>query len=81
MMTTRKIEKTDWKTYFDEESVRIEGTAISLELTAPDLGDQTEVEWLPLRGMSYDPRQDRLDVITDGLDHAVAHPETVFVSE
>ena len=80
-MATRKIEKTDWKKYFDDESKQMETAKIRLELASADLGDQTEMDWLPVRGMSYDPREDRLDIMTDGLDHAIAHPKTIFAEE
>ena len=37
-MATRKIEKTDWKKYFDEESTQMGAVEMRLELTASELG-------------------------------------------
>ena len=39
-----------------------------------DLGDQTQAEWLPLLGISYDPRDDVVDIALDGLDHMIHKP-------
>jgi hypothetical protein len=39
-----------------------------------DLGDQTQAEWLPLLGITYDPRDDVVDIALDGLDHMIRKP-------
>jgi hypothetical protein len=36
-----------------------------------DLGHQTQADWLPLLGISYDPRDDVVDIALDGLDHMI----------
>jgi Family of unknown function (DUF5335) len=36
-----------------------------------DLDHQTQAEWLPLLGISYDPRDDVVDIALDGLDHMI----------
>jgi hypothetical protein len=38
-------------------------------------------EWLPLRGITYDPKDDLIEVALDGLDHLIRHPKEVYVDE
>lgn len=43
------------------------------------LGDQTEAEWLPLLGVTYDPRDDIMDIELDGLDHIINKPREIYL--
>ena len=43
------------------------------------MGDQTQAEWLPLLGISYDPRDDVVDIALDGLDHMIRQPREIYL--
>ena len=46
-----------------------------------NLGDQIEAEWVPLLGLSYDPKDDAFDVMLKGLDHRIAKPSTIYLED
>jgi len=50
-----------------------------VEVASLDLGDQTEAEWLPLLGISYDPRDDVVDIALDGIDHIIRKPSEIYL--
>lgn len=81
-MSTYQVEKEHWERYFDDFS-RVAGTQlVELEVVGLDLGDQVEAEWLPLTGISYDPKDDILSVqLDDKVDHLIRHPRAVSVEE
>jgi hypothetical protein len=46
-----------------------------------DLGDQITAEWVPLVGITYDSKDDLLDVALDRYDHLIRHPKQIVVDE
>lgn len=66
-MTTKALNKTDWKSYFDRLANTLEGKLTSVEIISTRLGDQWAVRRLPLSGIAYDPKDDliELDMRTD----------------
>jgi Family of unknown function (DUF5335) len=67
-MTVRKLEKTEWRRFFDWVSKGLVGKRAEIEIASLALGDQIEAEWLPLLGIAYDPKNDVLEIALDGLD-------------
>jgi hypothetical protein len=80
-VSTRKLERTQWKGYFDKVSRHLDDYTTSMLVTGLDLGAQPEIEGLPLVGLTYDPDADTLDVIVPGLDHRIDHPRSIWVQE
>jgi hypothetical protein len=80
-MTVRKLEKGEWHTYFDRISKKLEAEEAEIEVMSLALGDQVESEWLPLLGITYEPKSDMLEVALEGLDHMIAKPREIFVDE
>ena len=80
-MTTRKIDKSDWATYFDRVSRTLQGRRVTIEVTSLQLGDLIEGERLPLLGVTYDPKSEVIHVATQVLNHAIAAPQSVNVLE
>lgn len=79
MQTTAKLEKTTWKPYFDNVSKLLDGKRVEIEVMALGIGSQLAAEWLPALGVTYDPKNDLLAVMVEGLDHMVRHPREVFI--
>ena len=77
-MTIRKLEKDEWKPFFDGISKVLGGKQAEIEALSLDLGDQIEAEWLPLLGITYDDKDDVLAVALDGLDHLIYSPREVW---
>lgn len=81
-MTTRNLERSQWKDYFDRVSRGLPATEVELRVEALDLGDQVAFdEHTSLLGIDYDPNDDSLEVATEGTSHRVLHPQTVVVDE
>ena len=80
-MSVRQLERDRWEEYFDRVSRLLRGMRVEVEVQGLDLGDQVEAEWLPLHGLVYDPRDDRIEVAMENVDHLIPHPEAVYVDE
>jgi hypothetical protein len=52
-MTARKLDKSQWRTFFDRLSKTLEGKQAEIEVASLSLGDQVEAEWLPLHGITW----------------------------
>jgi hypothetical protein len=78
-MTIRKLEKQEWQSFLDSVSKLLEAKQAEIEIASLDLGDQVSVEWLPLLGITYDPKDDIVEVVLDGLDHMVHRPREIYV--
>ena len=80
-MTTRKLDKKQWRTFFDAVSTTLEGKEAEIEIASLRLGDQVEAEWLPLLGIAYDPNDDIVEVALEGLDHLIPKPREIYVED
>jgi hypothetical protein len=80
-MTTHKLDKTQWRTFFDRFSEILEGRQAEIEVASLSLGDQVEAEWLPLHGITYDPKDDVVEVALEGLDHMIRKPREIFLED
>ena len=80
-MTTRKLDKKQWRTFFDGVSTMLEGKEAEIEVASLRLGDQVEAEWLPLIGIAYDPNDDVVEVALEGLDHLIPKPREIYVED
>jgi len=80
-MTTRSLDKSQCQNYFDRVSRELGGTQAEIEVAGLGLGSQLAHDWTILRGLSYDPRKDAFEVITDDMDHLILHPREVHVDD
>jgi len=82
-MTTKKLERSEWEMYFDSVSKNLKGVEGQLEVVNEELGDQVEVEWSFVEGLSYDPKDDVFEIqFTEGKhDHLIQNPVEIYVNE
>jgi len=78
-MTIRKLDKKEWQPFFDRLSKTMEGKQAEIEVASLTLGDQVEAEWPPLLGVTYDPKDDILEVALEGVDHLISKPREIYV--
>ncbi|SDH67906.1 DUF5335 domain-containing protein [Bradyrhizobium ottawaense] len=76
-----KLEKSQWCGYFDRVSKALVSKRAEIEVASLKLGDQIEAEWLPLLGISYDPKNDVIDIALEGLTHLIHEPREVYVKQ
>jgi hypothetical protein len=78
-MPLTQLAKPQWQAYFDRVSKTLGAKRAMIEITGLGLGDQIEAEWIPLLGLSYDPKDDVLVVVGEGLKHLISHPRQIHV--
>jgi uncharacterized protein DUF5335 len=78
-MTIRKLEKPEWRPFLDIVSKLLEAKNAEIEVASLDLGDQVLAEWLPLLGITYDPKGDVVEVVLDGHDHMIHRPREIYL--
>jgi len=80
-MTARKLDKSQWRTFFDRLSKTLEGKQAEIEVASLSLSDQVEAEWLPLHGITYDPNDDLVEVALERLDHMIRKPREIYLED
>ena len=75
------VPPSEWRSFFDRLSKGLLGKWVEIEVASLDLGDQITVEWIPMFGITYDSRDDLLDVALDRIDHLIRHPKEIVVEE
>jgi hypothetical protein len=79
-MAVVKLDKAVWHPYFDKISKSlVVGKRAEVEVDSLEIGDQIEAEWLPLLGITYDQKDDLVEVLMEGLDHLIRHPTEIYV--
>jgi hypothetical protein len=78
-MTIRRLEKREWRPFLDGMSKILDTAVAEVEVASLNLGDQTEAEWVPLNGITYDPRDDIVEIALDGVDHMIRKPREIYV--
>lgn len=80
-MPTRQLEPSEWGGYFDRFSKHLAAKLVEVSTLDLDRGEQTEAQWMPLRGMSYDPKGRDFEVSVAELAHRIHAPEKIYVAE
>ena len=80
-MAAEQIERTRWGTFFDSLTRTLVGKQAEIEVAGLDLGDQIEAEWAPLIGITYDEKDDLIEIALEQLDHLIRSPHAIFVDE
>ena len=61
-MTAQKIDRAEWQTFFDTLSKGLLGMRAEIEVASLALGDQIAAEWVLLLGITYDLKDDVLEI-------------------
>src|SRR3954469_7965082 len=80
-MTTRMVSKSDWRSYLDQVSKDLVGRRAEIDVMSLKLGSQVQAQWVRLLGITYDPKNDLLEVALEGLDHLIPKPNELYVEE
>jgi hypothetical protein len=85
MQVTTKVPRDKLEKYFDDFTkhfLRNETTiAADVELLAPEWGDQVEAEGAHLVGVTYDPKENALELTFESGQHRTYHPAEVWTVE
>ncbi len=77
----RTLEKNLWETYLDNVARHLGAELVEIEVAGLDLGDQIESEWVPMIGISYDPKDDVVSVAVEGAEHLIPRPAEIVVED
>ncbi len=85
-MAVKKLEKSEWESYFNEfdkkyREGQIPAKEVQIEIVNDEIGDQVETWWQPLVGLSYDPKDDEFEVAAERHDHLIHKPVEIYVDE
>ena len=81
MTTLHGVPESEWRVFFDRLSKTLLGKWAEIEVASLDLGDQIVAEWVPLLGITYDSKDDLVDVALDRYNHVIRHPREITVDE
>ncbi len=78
-MTTEALTSERWQTFFDRISKSLKGRPVRVEVASLAIGDQIEAENLALLGLTYEPKDDSIELALEGLHHVIRSPLQVFI--
>ena len=78
-MSVQQVDRSGWSFFFDTFTKSVPGKTAEVEVASLDLGDQIEAEWAPLIGITYDHKNDLIEVVLQGVDHLIRKPQEVYV--
>ena len=81
MIEMMSVPKAEWRSFFDRISEGLVGKRAEIEVASLELGDQIVADWMPMLGITYDSRNDLLDVSLDKLNHLIRQPADIMVVE
>jgi len=73
-MMGRTLPKSEWKAYFDHLSKHLIVERAEVEIAGLKSGGHIEARWVPLIGITYEPKGDVLEVALEDLDHLIHQP-------
>lgn len=76
-----KVQRSQWQPFFDRVAAALGAKTIDVDIVAPGIGSQTEARRVVLTGLSYDAKGDVFAVITEEIEHNIAHPRAINVDE
>lgn len=84
-MSIKEIEKKEWQNYFDNFSKKYlkdeEPEYVEITVLDNSSGAQLESNWMPLYGITYDDKNDLLEIEMDKLKRLIRQPEKIYVDE
>jgi len=80
-MTIRKLERGEWDGLCLRVTRDYSGMQAMLEVMSVEFGCQVELHRSPLLGMSYDPREDVLELLIGDLDHLIRAPRELYFDD
>jgi hypothetical protein len=83
---TEDVSRPQWTELFDSVTTSYEDDPITIEVLGYDIGDQFEVEDMPLEMISYDYKDDAVIISVGGHDpenpvvmrHIIEHPSQIL---
>ncbi|SMO63479.1 DUF5335 family protein [Fodinibius sediminis] len=84
-MAIKQINKEDWQPFFDSFSHKYlkddQPEYAEIRILSAESGAQPQTEWLVLEGLTFNAKEDLLDIRVEGLNRMILNPSQVYVDE
>jgi uncharacterized protein YuzE len=84
-MPINEIAKDQWQNRFDGFSKQFltdeQPEYAEIHILSERSGALEETKWLPLEGISYDPRKDILSIKLEDIEHMIEKPAQIYIDE
>ncbi len=80
-MSNKKLQESEYESYFNALSRKMEGMPSELKVMAVSIMARDMTEWIPFYGISYDPAEKTVSLISEYIDHRIKNPASVYVEE
>lgn len=80
-MSWKKLEESEYETYFDTLSKGLKDKTAEIEIMAAGVMDKQQTAWIPFYGISYNPPKKVISIISEYIDHHIKRPQKVRVHE
>ena len=80
-MAIRRLERAEWAAFCARASRGYLGKQVEVEVLSAEIGCQVQVHGLPLIGLSYDPKDDLIELFVGELSHFIRTPRRFYVDE
>ena len=74
---SQKLNKAQLRELLDRVNKQLEGRPVEVDVASLELGDQIQADWIPLLGLSYDPHDDTVAIILEGIDVTISKPREI----
>lgn len=85
MATTKQLPRKQWSAYFDAFTKKFlrdpNPEAADIRVLSPEIGVQEQARHVRLQGITYDHKDNVLEIVLHRLDHLVFNPKEIWVTE
>jgi hypothetical protein len=80
-MPLRKPKKSEWHAYCDHLSKNLANIRSEPVTASLVVNHHRVAEWVPLLGVTYEPKKDLFEIWLQDLEHWIHRPETLYADE
>jgi hypothetical protein len=73
------LNKGEMRELFERLTKQLAGERPQVEVESLRLGDRFEAQWVPLLGLSYDPGDDTIAIVLEGIDITISKPREIYL--
>jgi hypothetical protein len=73
----QKLDKDELRELCDRVTRQLKAQTVEVDVASLQLGDQIKADWVRLLGLSYDPQNDAIEIMLDGIDITVPKPREI----
>ncbi len=80
-MAWKELKEEEYRQYFDALSKKLGENKAEIEVMAVGVMEQEQTAWVPFWGISYDPPEKMISIISEYIDHHIKKPKEVRIHE